>query len=93
MLLRKGYEYADSWEKFDKTTTPPKEAFYSTINLEGISDVDYAHVQRVWEIFEISFGEYHNLYAQSDTLLLANVFEASLEICVLMNIGLILLIF
>ena len=93
MLLRKGYEYADSWEKFDKTTTPPKEAFYSTINLEGISDADYAHVQRVWEIFEISFGEYHNLYVQSDTLLLANVFETSLEICVLMNIGLFLLIF
>ena len=32
LLLRKGvypYEYMDSWEKFDKTSLPPKEAFYS----------------------------------------------------------------
>ena len=30
MLLRKGfypYEYMDSWEKFDETALPPKEAF------------------------------------------------------------------
>ena len=30
LLLRKGvypYEYMDSWEKFDETTIPPKEAF------------------------------------------------------------------
>ena len=32
LLLRKGvypYEYMDSWEKFDETTLPPKESFYS----------------------------------------------------------------
>ena len=34
----------DSWEKFDETTIPPKEAFYSELYLEGISDADYAHV-------------------------------------------------
>ena len=66
----------DSWEKFDETTLPPKEAFHSNLNLEDISDKDYAHVQKVWEVFEIkNFGEYHDLYVQSDTLLLADVFE------------------
>ena len=42
MLLRKGgypYEYMDSWGKFDKNTLPSKEAFYSNLNLEDISDV------------------------------------------------------
>ena len=64
----------DSWEKFDETTLPPKEAFYSNLNLEDISDEDYAHAQKVWDVFEIkNLGEYHNLYAQSDTLLLADV--------------------
>ena len=32
LLLRKGiypYEYIDSWEKFDETSLPPKEAFYN----------------------------------------------------------------
>ena len=79
LLLRKGvypYEYMDSWEKFDETTLPPKEAFYSNLNLEDISDEDYAHAQKVWDVFEINnLGEYHDLYVQSDTLLLADVFE------------------
>ena len=27
----------DSWEKFDETTLPPKEAFYSNLNLEDLA--------------------------------------------------------
>ena len=66
----------DNWKKFDETTLPPKEAFYSNLNLEDISDEDRAHVQKVWDVFEIkNCGEYHDLYVQSDTLLLADVFE------------------
>ena len=72
----------DSWEKFDETTLPPKEAFHSNLNLEDISDKDYAHVQKVWEVFEIkNCGEYHDLYVQSDTLLLADVFENFRNMC------------
>ena len=78
MLLRKGvypYGYMDSWEKFDKTTLPPKEAFHSNLNLENISDENYLHAQKVWDVFEIiNRGEYHDLYVQSDTLLLSDVF-------------------
>ena len=77
--MRKGvypYECMDSWEKFDETTLPPKEAFYSNLNLEYISDEDYAHAQKVRDVFDIkNLGIYHDLYVQSDTLLLANVFE------------------
>ena len=66
----------DSWEKFDENTLPPKEAFYSNLNLEDISDEDYALAQKVWDVFEInSLGEYHDLYVQSDTLLLTDVYE------------------
>ena len=38
----------DSWDKFEETAIPPKEAFYSKLNLEGISDVNYEHVKKVW---------------------------------------------
>ena len=70
------------WEKFDETTIPPKDAFYSELNLEGISDADYAHAQEVWEVFGIkTCGKYHDLYAQSNTLLLADVFENFREKC------------
>ena len=66
----------DNWGKFDETTLPPKGAFYSNLNLENISDEDYAHTQNVWEAFEIkNCGEYHDLFGKSDTLLLADVFE------------------
>ena len=79
LLLRKGvypYEDMDSWEKFDETSLPDKKAFYSNLNLEDISDEDYAHSQKVWGVFEIrNRDEYHDLYAQSDTLLLADVLE------------------
>ena len=79
LLLRKGaypYECMDSWENFDETTLPPKEDFYSKLNLEGISDEDYAHAQKLWNVFEIkSRGEYHDLYVQSDISFLADVFE------------------
>ena len=72
----------DSWEKFDETTLPPKEAFYSNLNLEDISDEDYAHAQKVWDVFEINnLGEYHDLYVQSDTLLLADVYENFRNMC------------
>ena len=76
LLLRKGvYPY-------DETTLPPKEAFHSSLNLEDISNDDYAHAQKVWDVFEIkNLGEYHNLYAQSDTLLLADVFENFRNMC------------
>ena len=65
----------DSWEKFDKNTLPPKEAFYSNLYLQDISDEDYKHAKKVWDVFEIKkLGEYHNMYVQSDTLLLSDVF-------------------
>ena len=49
LLLREGiypYEYKDSWERFDENIIPPKEAFYSKLNLENITDKDYEHVKK-----------------------------------------------
>ena len=56
LLLRKGfypYEYMNSLEKINDTSIPPKEAYYSKLNEEDISNADYAHVQKVWEVFKI----------------------------------------
>ena len=72
----------DSWERFDETLLPVKEVFYSKLNIKGISDKDYAHGQKVWEVFEIkNLDEYHDLYVQCDTLLLADVFENFRDKC------------
>ena len=86
LLLRKGiypYEYMDSSERFDETSLHDKEAFYSKLKLDYITDKDYGHAQKVWEVFEIkSLGEYHDLYVQSDTLFLADVFENFRDKCI-----------
>ena len=91
-LNKKGgypYEDMDSRKKFDKTTILSKESFYSKPNEEGISDADYAHVQKVWKVFKIkNCGEYHDLYVQCDTLLLVDMFENFIEISVLTASGL-----
>ena len=72
----------DNWGKFDETTLPPLEAFYSNLNVENISDEDCAHAQKVWEVFGIkNRGEYHDLYVQSDTLLLVDLFENLRNMC------------
>ena len=71
-----------SWERFNETSLPNKKAFYSELNLEFITDKDYAHAQKAWEVFKIkNFGEYHNLYVQCDTLLLADVFQNFRDKC------------
>ena len=86
----------DDWEKFNETSLPEKEDFYSHLNVKNVTDVDYEHAKRMCKDLEIkNLGEYHDLYVQSNTLLLANVlmYLRSFEIYVLKYINLILLIF
>ena len=72
----------DSWERFNETSLPPKKSFYSELNLEDISDKDYLHAQKVWDVFEIrNLGEYHDLYVQTDTSLLPDVYENFRNMC------------
>ena len=60
--------------------------------MENIDDIDYRHGNNVFKRFKLkNLGEYHDLYVQSDTLLLADVFK-TLEIRVLKYMSSILLI-
>ena len=76
-MLWKGvhpYEYMNGWERFNEKL-PEKKDFYTHLNMEDITDEDYVHAERVCKDFEIkNLGEYHDLYVQSNTLLLADVF-------------------
>ena len=73
LLIRKGiypYEYMDDWDKFRETVLPPKEAFYSKLNMSGVNKEDYKHARRVWREFRINnLGEYHDLYLRTDVIL------------------------
>ena len=51
--------------------------------MEDITDVDYRHAGRVFKKnFNKSLGDYHDLYAQSDTLTLADIFENFRNKCI-----------
>ena len=80
LLLRKGvypYGYMDDFDKFNNSEIPSKDAFYSNLNMEGITDIDDRHAKNVFKKFNNNnnLGDYHNLYVQSDTYLLADTFS------------------
>ena len=86
LLLRKGfypYEYIDSWERFSEISLPSKEDFYRNLNMEDISDIDYRHANNVFNGFKLgNLGDYYDLFVQSDTLLLADVFNNFRDMCI-----------
>ena len=79
LLLRKEvdpYEYMNTFDKFKETHLPSYESFYSSKTDTNISRQDYKHAKKVWNKFKCkNIGDYHDLYVQLDTLLLADCFE------------------
>ena len=51
--------------------------------MENITEMDYIHANNVFKTFKLNnLGDYHDLYVQSDTLLLADVFENFRKACI-----------
>ena len=75
LLVHKGiysYEKMSSWDPFEETVFPPPEAFYSKLNMVGVSSEDYEHARSVWKEFGLcNLGEYHDLYLKTDVILLS----------------------
>ena len=81
LMSKKGvypYDLMDSMEKFEIKELPKIEEF----NEKHISEKDYNHAKEVLNAFRIkNMGEYHDLYLQSDVLLLTDVFENFRNTC------------
>ena len=79
LFLRKGiipYNYLTCEAVLDDRQLPAKEAFFSNLNNEGISDADYEHAQRMWRAMECkNLWEYTKYYLEADTLQLADVYS------------------
>ena len=73
----------DSLERFNEKLLSSKKDFYSDLNMEDISDIDYRHANNMFKRFKLeNLGDYHDLYVQSDTLLLADVINNFRDICI-----------
>ena len=84
-MTRKGvypYEYMGSFERFQEPQLPSKDAFYSLLTEEDISEIDYFHAQRVFNHFDLTdLRDYHNFCLLTDVLLLADILEKFRDVC------------
>ena len=71
------YEYMNDWKKINETSLPENKDFYNHLNMEDITDSDHTHRKRVCKDFEIKNLGYHDLYIQSDALLISDIRELS----------------
>ena len=76
--MKKGvypYDYINSFSKFDETSLPPIDQFFSILKDDGISEEDYQHAQKVWKVTKCkTLGDYHDWYLKLDVAILADVF-------------------
>ena len=73
----------DIRERFDERSLPDKNASYSSLNMEDITDADHRHAKRVSKsLNNKKLGDYHDLYVQSYTLLLTDVFKNFRNKCI-----------
>ena len=72
----------NSFDKFEETELPSQESCYSSKTDTNISRQNYKHAQKVWRKSACkNIGDYHDLYVQLDTLLLADCFENFRNLC------------
>ena len=85
LLTDKGvypYDYFTDFNKFNQTSLPKIEDFYSKSTEEGIKQSEYDRANKIWSHFKIqNLGQYHDLYLQTDVLLLTDVFENCRRSC------------
>ena len=85
LLKRKGvfpYEFMTDISKLETTYLPPKEMFCSRLTDSNVSDEDYEHAKTVWREFGCqTMRDYHDLYMETDVLLLADVMTRFRKTC------------
>ena len=79
LLADKGvypYDYFTDFKRFNETSLPSIEDFYSQLTEQNIEQKEYDRAKHMWKHFNIKdLGEYHDLYLQTDVFILTDVFE------------------
>ena len=81
-LKRKEFMYFNSFKKFKETNLPDIDTFFTSLKDCGVSEKEYQGACDVWRMFRIkNLGQYHDLYLKTDVLLLCDVFEKFISVC------------
>ena len=76
------YEYMNSFKRFKENCLPDKDCFFNSLKDCCVSEEEYFRACNVWKVFDIkNLGEYHDLYLKTDVLLLCDVFEKFISVC------------
>lgn len=79
LLLQKGifpYRWFDSLDKLEDRKLPDREHWYNDLTGDAITNAEWDFVNKVWRTFKLkTFRQFHDLYMESDVMLLADVFE------------------
>lgn len=86
LLMKKSfypYEFMDDIKKLDETSLPEKKHFYSSLTDSHITDENYTHALKVWDVFleKKTMKDYMLFYNKLDVLLLSIVFEKFRDTC------------
>ncbi|CAB3983697.1 Gastrula zinc finger [Paramuricea clavata] len=85
LVTQKGvfpYEFLDDIRKLDTEGLPSKDKFYSSQYESEVKEEYYQRAQKVWDHFKMkTLRDYHDLYLETDVLLLADVFENFRRTC------------
>jgi hypothetical protein len=85
LVTQKGifpHEYMTDTDKLKAEKLPGEEDFYSTLYKTGVTDEDYERAKKVWNHFGMKMmKDYHDLYLETDVLLLADIFESFRKTC------------
>ena len=96
LLKQKGaypYEYMNRFERFNEEKQPVKKYFHSSIKDGKICDdgkisnghiniKDYSTCEKTWDKFRMkNMGDYHDHYFKKEVLLLVDVFERFIDMC------------
>lgn len=70
------YDWFSEHAKLQATALPPRREWYNKLTGEGLTDLEWARAQQVWDVFDCgSFGDYLGVYLTGDVCGLADVFE------------------
>ena len=74
----------DSFEKFKEKKLPDIDCFFSSLKDCGITEEECQRACNVWKVFGFkTLGEYHYFYLKTDVLLLCDVFEKFISVCLI----------